>query len=222
MKFRTTILLIVFSFTLLLLWNEWISYNTKTLVSPETDSTDRINTPVLEENEYSSELPSVSKLEAKKTAPVEKVVKDDNAGELLVLENSKLRVILTEKPSVAKEIAYVLGARKRSEGFYEGNRLQVTWAYGHLVGLKEPHEYSSDLKKWSLSTLPFIPQDFKLKQIGYSIGFGYKFKTVGNQIDFTYYFGSRDYPMDYGKENIRRFNIAISIADIWFIKRRQR
>ena len=67
-----------------------------------------------------------------------------------------------------------------------------------------------------------VDNGYKIKQIGYSIGFGYKFKTVGNQIDLTYYFGSRDYPMDYGKENIRRFNIAISIADIWFIKRRQR
>ena len=67
-----------------------------------------------------------------------------------------------------------------------------------------------------------VNNGYKIKQIGYSIGFGYKFKTVGNQIDFTYYLGSRDYPMAYGKENIRRFNIGISIADIWFIKRRQR
>ena len=61
-----------------------------------------------------------------------------------------------------------------------------------------------------------------IHEYGCSIGSGYKFKTVGNQIDFTYYLGSRDYPMAYGKENIRRFNIGISIADIWFIKRRQR
>ena len=94
MKFRTTVLLIVFSFTLLLLWDEWISYNTKTLIPPETGSTDKTNTPVPAENEYSSDLPSVNKLETKKTAPLEKVVRDDNAGELLALENSKLKIFL--------------------------------------------------------------------------------------------------------------------------------
>ena len=94
MKFRTTVLLIVFSFTLLLLWDEWISYNTKTLIPPETGATEQTNTPVPAENEYSSDLPSVNKLETKKTAPVEKVVRDDNAGELLALENSKLKIFL--------------------------------------------------------------------------------------------------------------------------------
>ena len=61
-----------------------------------------------------------------------------------------------------------------------------------------------------------------ITQIGYSIGFGYKFKTVGNQIDFSYYSGSRDYPHSYNSEQIKEFQIGISIADIWFIKRRQK
>ena len=72
MKFRTTILLIIFSFTLLLLWDEWMSYSTKTVVLSETITLDQTNSTALRENELSSDLPSVNKLDAKKTAPVEK------------------------------------------------------------------------------------------------------------------------------------------------------
>ena len=61
-----------------------------------------------------------------------------------------------------------------------------------------------------------------ITQFGYTIGLGYKFKAVGNQIDFTYYSGSRDYPNIYNDETLREFQIGLSIADIWFIKRRQR
>ena len=71
MKFRTTILLIIFSFTLLLLWDEWISYNTKADVPVGISEVDEINTVTPEENEDSSDLPTVNKLAAKKTAPVE-------------------------------------------------------------------------------------------------------------------------------------------------------
>ena len=66
MKFRTTILLIIFSFTLLLLWDEWIRYNSKTLVPPESITADQTDTTTLKENEQSSDLPSVNKLDQKK------------------------------------------------------------------------------------------------------------------------------------------------------------
>lgn len=72
-------------------------------------------------------------------------------------------VILTEKPSVARDIANYLGAKQRHEGYYEGKGYQVTWAFGHLVALKEPEEYDPLLKKWTLATLPFIPHPFELK-----------------------------------------------------------
>ena len=94
MKFRTTILLIIFSFTLLLLWDEWMSYNTKTVLSPESIK-DQTETKTLKGSEISSDLPSVNKLDAKKTAPVEKaaeVEKDKGTGKVLVLENSKLKI----------------------------------------------------------------------------------------------------------------------------------
>ena len=61
-----------------------------------------------------------------------------------------------------------------------------------------------------------------ITQFGYTVGFGYKFKAVGNQIDFTYYSGFRDYPDIHRDEKLRQFQIGLNIADIWFIKRRQR
>ncbi len=76
-----------------------------------------------------------------------------------------MKVILTEKPSVAREIAAYVRAGARREGYYEGSGYQVTWAYGHLVTLKEPSDYDSSLKRWSLDGLPFIPDRFELKLI---------------------------------------------------------
>ena len=76
-----------------------------------------------------------------------------------------MRVVLAEKPSVAREIAAVLGADARREGYYEGRGYQVTWALGHLVTLKEPEDYDPAWKKWSLDTLPMVPARFALKRI---------------------------------------------------------
>ena len=76
-----------------------------------------------------------------------------------------MKVILAEKPSVAREIAAVVGAGARHEGYLEGSGYQVTWAFGHLVELKEPEDYDPALKRWSLDVLPFIPQRFELKLV---------------------------------------------------------
>ena len=76
-----------------------------------------------------------------------------------------MEVILAEKPSVAREIAAFVGARTRHDGYLEGSGYQVTWAYGHLVELKEPHDYDPALKRWSLESLPFIPARFELKLV---------------------------------------------------------
>ena len=75
-------------------------------------------------------------------------------------------VCIAEKPSVAREIAHVLGADKQKDGYLEGNCYQVTWTFGHLCELKEPHEYTPMWKSWSLGQLPMIPPRFgiKLKQ----------------------------------------------------------
>ena len=74
-------------------------------------------------------------------------------------------VCIAEKPSVARDIADILGARTRKDGYMEGNGYQVTWTFGHLCTLKEPHEYSPAWKSWSLSSLPMIPPRFGIKLI---------------------------------------------------------
>ena len=74
-------------------------------------------------------------------------------------------VCIAEKPSVAKEIADVLGAKTRREGYIEGNGYQVTWTFGHLCTLKEPHDYTPQWKSWALSSLPMIPPRFGIKLI---------------------------------------------------------
>lgn len=75
-------------------------------------------------------------------------------------------VCIAEKPSVAKDIAKVLGATQSRDGYMEGNGYQVTWTFGHLCELKEPHEYNQQWKYWSLGSLPMIPPRFgiRLKQ----------------------------------------------------------
>lgn len=72
-------------------------------------------------------------------------------------------VCIAEKPSVARDIAEVLGAKTRRDGYIEGNGYQVTWTFGHLCGLLEPQEYQPEWKAWALSQLPMIPQRFGIK-----------------------------------------------------------
>ena len=74
-------------------------------------------------------------------------------------------VCIAEKPSVAKDIANILGANNKKDGYMEGNGYQVTWTFGHLCTLKEPDDYTSSWKRWSLSSLPMIPQRFGIKLI---------------------------------------------------------
>ena len=74
-------------------------------------------------------------------------------------------VCIAEKPSVAKEIAKVLGANSSHDGYMEGNGYQVTWTFGHLCTLKEPQDYTEMWRPWALSRLPMIPQRFGIKLI---------------------------------------------------------
>lgn len=76
-----------------------------------------------------------------------------------------MKVCIAEKPSVAREIATVLGATARHDGYFEGNGYQVTWTFGHFCTLKEPHEYTPQWKSWSLSVLPMIPPRFSIRLI---------------------------------------------------------
>lgn len=74
-----------------------------------------------------------------------------------------MKVCIAEKPSVAKEIAQVLGAKDRKDGYFEGNGYQVTWTFGHFCTLLPPEDYQPYWKKWDMNTLPMLPEKFKTK-----------------------------------------------------------
>ena len=76
-----------------------------------------------------------------------------------------VNVVVAEKPSVARDLARVLGANRRREGYLEGNGWKITWALGHLATLKTPDDYDPALKRWSLESLPFVPARFELKPV---------------------------------------------------------
>jgi DNA topoisomerase-3 len=86
------------------------------------------------------------------------------SGVLFFLEKLfQMKVCIAEKPSVAKEIAEIVGAKQRKDGYWEGNGYQVTWTFGHLCELKEPHEYDSAYRQWNLNMLPILPLKFGIK-----------------------------------------------------------
>ena len=76
-----------------------------------------------------------------------------------------MKLCITEKPSVAKDIAQILGADVRRDGYYEGGEYKVTWTFGHLCTLKEPGDYEERWKRWALGVLPMIPHRFGIKVI---------------------------------------------------------
>ncbi|MDG4949626.1 DNA topoisomerase 3 [Weeksellaceae bacterium KMM 9724] len=76
-----------------------------------------------------------------------------------------MKVCIAEKPSVAREIASVLGANSKHDGYYEGNGYAVTYTFGHLCTLKEPHDYKPHWKSWDLNNLPMLPEKFETKVV---------------------------------------------------------
>ena len=74
-----------------------------------------------------------------------------------------MKVCIAEKPSVAKEIASVIGATARKDGYFEGNGYQVTWTFGHFCTLLPPEDYKPEWKRWDLNSLPMLPQRFDTK-----------------------------------------------------------
>ena len=70
--------------------------------------------------------------------------------------------VLAEKPSVARDVARVLGADKRGEGYLQGNGYVVTWAIGHLVSLAQPHEINPQWREWRFDQLPMLPEQWPL------------------------------------------------------------
>ncbi len=92
-----------------------------------------------------------------------------------------MKICIAEKPSVAKEIASIIGANNRQDGYYEGNGYCVTWTFGHLCSLKEPHEYAPEWKSWNINALPMIPPKFGIKLIN-DKGVEKQFATIAKLI----------------------------------------
>lgn len=92
-----------------------------------------------------------------------------------------MKVCIAEKPSVARDIAQVLGANSRHDGYYEGNGYRVTWTFGHLCTLKEPHDYNERWKYWKLEDLPIVPDNFGIKLIENN-GVEKQFKVIENLV----------------------------------------
>lgn len=88
-----------------------------------------------------------------------------------------MKLCIAEKPSVARDIAKVLGATMSHQGYFEGNGYWVTWTFGHFCTLKEPHDYEPHLKSWALFNLPIIPEPFGIKLIS-NAGVEKQFKTI--------------------------------------------
>lgn len=88
-----------------------------------------------------------------------------------------MKVCIAEKPSVARDIAKVIGATQAKDGYMEGNGYQVTWTFGHLCTLKEPHDYTEKWKAWRLEDLPMIPASFGVKVMEDS-GVQKQFRTI--------------------------------------------
>ncbi|PKH66091.1 DNA topoisomerase III [Flavobacterium sp. ALD4] len=93
-----------------------------------------------------------------------------------------MKVCIAEKPSVAREIASVLGANTKHDGYYEGNGYAVTYTFGHLCTLKEPNDYKSYWKSWDLNNLPMLPEKFETKVVENS-GIQKQFKIIKSLFD---------------------------------------
>lgn len=93
-----------------------------------------------------------------------------------------MKVCIAEKPSVAREIASVLGANTKRDGYYEGNGYMVTYTFGHLCTLKEPNDYKPNWKSWDLNNLPMLPEKFETKVVPNS-GIQKQFKIIKSLFD---------------------------------------
>lgn len=92
-----------------------------------------------------------------------------------------MKLCIAEKPSVAKEIATILGANAKKDGYFEGNGYWVSWTFGHLCTLKEPQDYTHIWKWWNLATLPMIPSKFSIKVME-DQGVQKQFRTIENLV----------------------------------------
>ncbi|ALJ00241.1 type IA DNA topoisomerase [Rufibacter tibetensis] len=93
-----------------------------------------------------------------------------------------MKLCIAEKPSVAREIAHVIGAKTKMNGYFEGNGYQVTWTFGHFCQLCEPDDYNANWKRWYLPDLPLVPDRFDIKLIS-NKGVEQQFKIIQGLLD---------------------------------------
>ncbi len=93
-----------------------------------------------------------------------------------------MKVCIAEKPSVAREIAMVIGAKTKKDGYYEGNGYQVTWTFGHFCTLREPDDYRPEWKRWNLHDLPMLPERYGIKLMNDS-GVQKQFRIIQQLLD---------------------------------------
>ncbi len=110
-------------------------------------------------------------------SPLQTIYQQSSDQFSFLLSLQAMILCIAEKPSVAKDIAEILGAKQRNDGFYEGNGYWVSWTFGHLCTLKEPHDYKENWKYWKLEDLPIIPDRFGIKLIDDS-GVKKQFSTI--------------------------------------------
>ena len=116
-------------------------------------------------------------------------------------------LIITEKPSVAREFARILGVSGRNDGYIEDSHYAITWCVGHLVEMVYPEEYDIKYKKWKLEDLPFLPKDYKYNVIpSVSKQYDIVHKLLHREdIDTVYWAGDAGKEGQTIEENIRRF-----------------
>ena len=93
----------------------------------------------------------------------EKIVQSIQRSKWIALGDEKMKVIIAEKPSVARNIAEALNVKKRCDGYLEGEGYLITWAFGHLLQLYDAKDYDEKMKSWTLDKFPFMPEQFKYK-----------------------------------------------------------
>lgn len=92
-----------------------------------------------------------------------KIVQSIQHSKWIALGDEKMKVIIAEKPSVARNIAEALNVKKRCDGYLEGEGYLITWAFGHLLQLYDAKDYDEKMKSWTLDKFPFMPEQFKYK-----------------------------------------------------------
>ncbi|HEX3010629.1 MAG TPA: toprim domain-containing protein [Syntrophomonadaceae bacterium] len=125
------------------------------------------------------------------------------------------KLIITEKPSVGRDIARVLGGFKKHEGYLESAEYVISWAVGHLLSLNEPGDYDPAWRRWNIESLPIIPQTFSIKPIAKTTKQLTVLKNLINRSDVSSLINAGDA----GREGV---NTALHLSIYWLPKKHRK